>query len=480
LVYTGRKRIGRRKTIILEFIHKDHKENGMSNLSEVTRRKFLWLAGIGTASIGAFSLIPHAFATDSDDPLAIAQEAYIWGLPAVCIRWYFEWARQNNIPLNRFTGNPNLSLPADKAVGPCMNLLYGFAFLDVANEPLVLHVPETNDRYYSVQLIDEYSNDFSYVGRRATGTKEGKYLIVGPRWKGKVPAGLTKIESLTSRILVLTRTLVKGDDDLPAAQAIQKQYALSPLSAYPRILSEELYFLQTIPIPDFSTLGLQFFDQLSAALATLPILPQDAAALRRFEKVGIKAGVHPSQVVDPALRAALIKAVPAANTQIVKADVTDNTNGWSVNYKVTNFIKDPLLKASANLYGPGTHVAQEALYFIGKPDEPLTGANKYTLKFAAGALPPVNAFWSLSAYEGTQFLLIPNPIDRYAIGTVTAGLNPNDDGSLELQLQEEAPEKGTSNWLPISSGPFHLVLRMYQPRPELIDGTYKVPALHKV
>ena len=123
----------------------------MSNLSEVTRRKFLWLAGIGTASVGALSLIPPAFGADSDDPLTIAQEAYIWGLPAVCIRWYFEWARQNNIPLNRFTGNPNLSVPADKAVGPCMNLLYGFAFLEVAKEPLVLHVPETNDRYYSVQ-----------------------------------------------------------------------------------------------------------------------------------------------------------------------------------------------------------------------------------------------------------------------------------------------------------------------------------------
>ena len=452
----------------------------MSNLSEVTRRKFLWLAGIGTASVGALSLIPPAFGADSDDPLTIAQEAYIWGLPAVCIRWYFEWARQNNIPLNRFTGNPNLSVPADKAVGPCMNLLYGFAFLEVAQEPLVLHVPETNDRYYSVQLIDEYSNDFSYVGRRATGTKEGKYLIVGPSWKGKVPAGLKKIESRTNRIFVLTRTLVEGDDDLPAAQAIQKQYALAPLSAYPRIHSKDLYFLQTIPIPDFSTLGVQFFDQLSAALATLPTLPEDAAALHRFEKVGIKAGAHPSQAADPAMRAALIKAVPAANTQIINADVSDNTNGWSVNYKVTNFIKDPLLKASANLYGPGTHVAQEALYFMGKPDEPLIGANKYTLKFAAGALPPVNAFWSLSAYEGPQFLLIPNPIDRYAIGTVTSGLKHGDDGSLELLLQKEAPEKGTSNWLPIASGPFHLVLRMYQPRPELIDGTYKVPALQKV
>lgn len=452
----------------------------MSNLSEVTRRKFLWMAGIGTAAIGASSFIPSAHTADSDDALAIAQDAYIWGLPIVCIRWYFEWAHQNNVPFNRFAGNPNLSVPDDKAIGPCMNLLYGFAWLDVTHEPLVLYVPETNDRYYSIQLMDEYSNDFAYVGRRATGTKEGKYLIVGPSWKGTVPHGLTKIESLTNRIFVLTRTLVKGDDDSPAAQEIQRQYALAPLNEYPRIPSKDLYFLQTIPFPDFSTLGVQFFDQLSAALSSLPVQPEDVAALRRFAKIGIEPGAHPTQSHDEAVRAALLKAVPAANSRIINADVAANVNGWSVNYKVTNFIKDPLLKASANLFGPGTHVAQEALYFIGKPDEPLIGTNKYVLRFAAGALPPVNAFWSLSAYEGPGFYLIQNPINRYAIGTVTSGLKQNADGSLEIQLQKEAPDQGTSNWLPISSGPFHLILRTYQPSPELIDGTYKVPALQKV
>jgi hypothetical protein len=456
------------------------RDKGIPNIGVFTRRHFLWLAGVSTAAVSVKSFTSSAFAAESDDAFAIAQDAYIWGLPIVCIRWYFEWARQNNIPLNRFTGNPNLSVPADKAVGPCMNLLYGFAWLDVTREPLVLRVPATNDRYYSVQLIDEYSNDFAYVGRRATGTQEGKYLIVGPSWKGSVPQGLTKIESLTNRIFVFTRTLVKGDDDLPAAQEIQRQYALAPLSEYPRIPANDLYFLQTIPIPDFSTLGVQFFDQLSAALSSVRIPKEDVASLRQFRKIGIDAGAHPSQAHDGAVRAALLKAVPAANARIINADVVENVNGWSVNYKITNFIKDPLLKASANLYGPGTHVAQEALYFIAKPDEPLSGTHEYVLRFAAGALPPVNAFWSLSAYEGLEFHIIQNPINRYAIGTVTSGLKYEPDGSLEIQLQKKAPEQGTSNWLPISGGSFHLILRTYQPKPELISGDYKVPALQKV
>jgi len=453
----------------------------MSNQLQLSRRRFLWLTGAGTAAMGAMSLVPSLRASESEDAFAIAQDAYIWGLPIVCIRWYFEWAHQNNIPLNRFTGNPNLSVPSDKAVGPCMNLLYGFAWLDLTQEPLVLHVPETSDRYYSVQLIDEYSNDFAYVGRRTTGTKEGKYLIVGPSWTGSVPQGLTKIESLTNRVFVLTRTLVKGDDDLSAAQEIQRQYALAPLSQYPRIPSADLHFLQTIPIPDFSTLGIQFFDQLSAALATLPVQAEDVASLRRFAKIGIGPGAHPSQTPDEALRSALLEAVPAANERIIHADVAADVNGWSVNYHVTNFIKDPLLKASANLYGPGTHVAQEALYFIAKPEEPLNGGvHNYVLRFTAGALPPVNAFWSLSAYEGREFYLIPNPINRYAIGTVTSGLQYNPDGSLEIQLQKNAPEHGTSNWLPVAGGPFHLILRTYQPQPTLISGGYRPSALQKV
>jgi hypothetical protein len=278
----------------------------------------------------------------------------------------------------------------------------------------------------------------------------------------------------------LTRTLVRGDGDLAGAQEIQRQYAVTPLSDYPRKPAPDLYFLQTIPFPDFSTLGVQFFDQLSASLSSVPLLREDAAPLRRFAKIGITPGAHPTQAHDEAVRTALIKAVPAANQRIIDANVAANVNGWSVNYKITNFIKDPLTKASANLYGPGTHVAQEALYFIGKPDEPLTGTNNYVLRFAAGALPPVNAFWSLSAYEGPQFYLIRNPINRYAIGTVTSGLKYGVDGSLELQLQKEAPSQGTSNWLPISSGPFHLVLRTYQPQQALINGDYKMPGLQKV
>ena len=422
-------------------------------------------------------------AAESDEASAIAQDAYIWGFPLVQTRWYFDLARQKNVAVNRFYGKQHLSQPSDKAIGPNIDTLYGFAWLDLAKEPQILRVPDTNDRYYCIQLIDAYANSFTYVGRRVTGTKQGTYAIVGPKWQGTLPAGVQRIEAPTNLVFAFTRTLVAGDADLPAAQKIQRQYALAPLSAYPPILPPEEIAdadLSLFPIPKFGTRGTDFFDDLAAGLVTAPPPADDLAYVRRFAKVGIESGGHPSQLQDPSVRSALRDAVPAADARIKKADYSTKLHGWSVNYKVTNFIKDPLLRAAVNQYGPATHIAQEALYFSAKPEgAPLSGANKYFLKFNAGGLPPVDAFWSLTLY-GADLFLVENPINRYSIGDRTAGLVYGPDGSLEIQIQNQAPARGTSNWLPAPAGPYHLILRTYQPKPALFNGDYKLPPVQQV
>jgi hypothetical protein len=204
--------------------------------------------------MGALSAGSFAAATESTEASAIGQDAYIWGFPLVQSRWYFDLARQKNVALNRFYGKQHLSKPSDKAVGPNIDTLYGFAWLDLAPEPQLIHVPDTNDRYYCIQLIDAYANTFRYIGRRATGTKEGTYAVVGPEWKGTLPTGIQRIDAPTNLVLAFTRTLVAGDADLPAAQAIQRQYALAPLSAYPRIHPPDDIAdadLSLFPIPHF-------------------------------------------------------------------------------------------------------------------------------------------------------------------------------------------------------------------------------------
>jgi hypothetical protein len=460
----------------------------MFEKTEVSRRKFLALAG-ATAGAGAIpfassALASSALAASPDDPPVIAEDAYIWGFPLVLVQRYWDIGREKQIPINRFTGKQHLSRPSDKIVGPNIDTLYGYSWLDLTKEPQLLYVPDTNDRYYSIQLLDEYANTFAYVGRRATGTKEGVFALVGPDWNGNLPAGVQRIYSPTNIGIAFTRTLVQGDADLPAAQAIQRQYALSPLSRYPNVhASGDLpdAELSLFPILQLDKLGVEYFDRLSAGLVAAPPPNEDSPYVSRFAKVGITPGAQPSRSQNPAVVSALRDSVPVAADRIRKADFSTNVNGWTTNYKVTNFIKDPLLRAAVNQYGPATHIAQEALYFSAKPNgQVLSGENKYVLKFPAGQLPPVDAFWSLTLY-GQDFALVDNRINRYSIGDRTAGLAYGSDGSLEIQVQAEPPASGTSNWLPSpSSGSFQLVLRTYQPRPALFNGSYKIPQLQTV
>jgi len=428
----------------------------MSNLSEVTRRRFLWSVGAGAASVSTMSLARFAGGIESAEASAIAQDAYIWGFPLVQTHWYFDLARQKNVAVNRFYAKQHLSKPSDRAVGPNIDTLYGFAWLDLAKEPQVIRVPDTNDRYYCIQLIDAYANTFQYVGRRATGTKAGTYVIAGPKWQGSLPAGARRIDAPTDLVLAFTRTLVTGDADLPAAQKIHSKYALAPLSSYPRIHPPDEVAdadLSLFPIPRFGGRGIEYFDDLAAELAATPPPTDDGASVRRFSKVGIEPGGRPSRSQSQSILSSLRNAAPLADARIKRADYSTKLNGWTVNYKVTNFIKDPLLRAAVNRLGPATHIAQEALYFSAKPEgRPLSGANKYVLRFNAGSLPPVDAFWSLTLY-GADFLLVPNSMDRYSIGDRTAGLVYGAEGSPEIQIQNHPPEQGNSNWLPAPTGP---------------------------
>jgi hypothetical protein len=446
------------------------------------RRSFLAASALATPLAARLSL----WADDSDAEIQkIAEEAYIWGLPLVVQERYLQLAHSAGHPVNRFTLSTGLSTPDDKVAGPNVDTLYGFAWLDLQKEPQVLHVPDTHDRYYSIQLIDTYANSFAYVGRRATGTKEGHYVVAGPGWQGGLPEGLKKIEAPTNRVLALTRTLVRGEADLPGAQAIQLQYTLTPLSKFAETPPDPLNTVSAFnvfPILDLPAGGARFFDDLGAGLASDPPPAREHAPLERFAKAGIGPNHRPAESPDQQLASTLRQAAVAADARVKAANYGTDVNGWNVSYRISSFITDPLLRASVNRWGPGAHVAEEALYFSARADaakQPLSGAASYRLHFPAGQLPPVDAFWSLILY-GPDFFLVRNPINRYSISDRTAGLAHNSDGSLDIYIQHKAPVQGGSNWLPAPDGGFQLILRTYQPRPEVLDRTWKVPPLERV
>lgn len=453
----------------------------MSAYSHVSRRALLEYAGLGAA---AYAALPFsgAFAESVGDE-KLAQDAYIWGYPLVLNNRLFNESAKDGVAPNRFVVQSRLSTPAVNAAGPNVDTLYGSTWLDVSNEPQVIIVPDTHGRYYSIQLVDAYGNSFAYIGRRATGTKSGAYAITAPGWAGKLPSGVKQIAATTPHVFALTRTLVLGEGDLQNALAVQGRYAIAPLSGYPATavaaaLTPEPFKLQP---PNVAARGPAFFDDLGDALRVNPPLPDDRATLARFARLGIGPNLHPSQSGDKALVDLLAAAVPAADEKIKKASYSTHVNGWSVNYQVTNLIWDPLLRASINQYGPGTHIAKEALYFSatsGPDGKQLNGGNRYAIRFAPGGLPPVDAFWSLTLY-GPNFLLVENKIKRYAIGDRTPGLRRGADGSLELTIQHEEPTDA-ANWLPAPAGPFQLILRTYQPRKALFDGSYRLPPLQQV
>jgi hypothetical protein len=117
-------------------------------------------------------------------------------------------------------------------VGVNRDTLPTAGWLDLSKGPLVLHVPDMNDRYYSMQFTDPSKNtNFAYVGKRTTGTQAGDYLITGPGWNGSLPQGMKQISSPNNSVLLLGRVLVYSDSDLETAYSLSKQIQLTPLSS---------------------------------------------------------------------------------------------------------------------------------------------------------------------------------------------------------------------------------------------------------
>lgn len=175
----------------------------------------------------------------------------VWGVGAFAYIFFsprFAYSRLENaivsghnsgappIPINTLYTAPTLATSSSSnnlLSSGNADTLYTVGWLDLSKGPQVLHVPDMADRYYAVQFTDPWGTVFAYVGRRATGTQAGDYLISGPGWQGTVPAGITQqIKSPNNTVLLLGRTLVESDSDLATAYGLAKQIQVTPLSQW--------------------------------------------------------------------------------------------------------------------------------------------------------------------------------------------------------------------------------------------------------
>lgn len=459
-----------------------------------------------TASSRAADVTParsSAAALAEEKARAIAKEAYIYGFPLVDgyrIQYAYYVDRNNpefKAPWNEIRNMPRVFTSEDRAVQtPNSDTPYSMAGLDLRAEPIVLTVPPIEkSRYFSVQLIDSYTHNFAYLGSRATGNDGGSFLIAGPGWKGAKPRGIKKvIQSETELALAVYRTQLFRPDDLDNVKKVQAGYQVQSLSQFlgkpAPPAAPKIEFPKPVT-PEQQKTSPEFFNLLNFVLQFCPTHPTEKALMARFATLGIGAGrTFDAGKLTPALRKAVEAGMADAwqalaefqKSKLDSGEVTSGDMFGTREYLKNNYLYR-MAAAVLGIYGNSKAEAMYPIYSLDGAGENLDASkNRYALRFAAGQLPPVNAFWSLTMYEMPSSLLVANPLSRYLINSpMLPDLKRDADGGLTLYVQHESPGKGQeSNWLPAPGGPFMAVLRLYWPKDEAANGKWKQPPLKRV
>jgi hypothetical protein len=438
-----------------------------------------------------------------EEARAVAKEAYIYASPMVdsygIMYTYFMAPGHPDYkgPMNKLINEARVYTPADTTVQtPNSDTPYSFFGADLRAEPLVITVPEIDPkRYYSIQFVDAYTFNFNYVGSRATGNGAGKFLLAGPGWKGEKPEGIKEIITTeTDLVLGIYRTQLFGPDDIDNVKAIQAGYKLEPLSEY---LGAEappaaptLHFAEPLSKEAQKT-SPGVFEVLNFVLtAYCPTVPSEEALMARFAKINVGPGkTFDLSAFSPEVQQAIKDGIADAWQEFTqfkkdKLDTGEVTSGEI--FGTREFLKNNYLYRMAaavmGIYGNSEQEAVYPLYSVDANGDKLDGSNRYTMHFAYGDGPPVHAFASLTMYKLPESLLVANPINRYLINSpMFHELKKDADGGVTLYIQNESPGKAKeSNWLPAPEGPFMMAMRLYWPKEEVLDGTWKAPKAEKV
>ena len=434
-----------------------------------------------------------------DEARVIAKEAYIYGFPLVDnyrVEYSYFVDRQDpefKAPWNQITNIPRVFLPADTAVQtPNSDTPYSWLGLDLRAEPIVLTLPPIEkERYYSVQLTDAYTFNFAYLGNRTTGNGGGSYLIAGPNWRGQKPKGVQKvIRSETELIIVVYRTQLFSPSDIDNVKKVQAGYKVQTLSEFLGTAAPNaarvIDFIKPLTVEGQKT-SLQFFNVVNFVLQFCPTVPSEKQLRARFAKIGVGAGrTFDPDKLTPEIKTAIEqgKADAWADFAAGVKQMNDGSLTSGDLFGTRQSMKNNYLNrwlGTIGIYGNSKQEAMYPIYRVDADGQNLSGANRYTIRFAPGQLPPVNAFWSLTMYNLPESLLVANPINRYLINSpMLPQLHRDADGGLTLLIQNESPGKDQeANWLPAPKGPFAMYMRLYWPKEAALDGQWTAPKLNK-
>lgn len=421
------------------------------------------------------------------DGYSLGLLAYTWGYPLVrmerIIREYVavpdpKPATSYRAPLNQIGWARELATPEAKDMPTANNDTAYMSCVLQLDAPYILSVPDTSDRYYVINVFNMWQELEHYIGRRTTGTKAGKFAIVPPGWKGRLPRNVTRLDVKTNKVWLWGRIQIQQGEPLGPIHKLQDQFLVSSLD-------KKADPARTLPpLPEIGEDPLGFFTHLAFALKTNAVPAADQALFAQFERIGLtKDGFDPS-VMAEATREGLLEGLatgPAVATASFSSTASKR-EGWDWILGLDSFGFNYPLRAM--IAGPylGGNGEKEAMYPIRYTDsegKPLTGKNNYTIAFTKA--PPVGGFWSLTLYNAEDKMLVENPIHRYKVGTDTKDLVVNKDGSFTIPIQHKKPEDAmAANWLPAPKGGFYVILRLYQPNEDILSGAYVLPQLNRV
>lgn len=449
------------------------------------------LASQGTGAAEAITKAAEAAA--EEEAYATGLEAYLYGYPRVEMarRIHNETLRVRAdqvifAPVNRFYYFDRLARPGDGLVikAPNNDTLYGSAYLNLSDGPVVLRIPPMGDRYYVALVVDAAGNVGTRVGRKVTGPGGVDLVFVGPGYRGAVPEGMRVLRQPANDLWMLMRVASTGGADEAVAAAILKRFTLSELASVRSRPAEGRNVpiaMQPIVAPLAPLDSLEFYKTLDRMLLRNPVPPEDRGLVARWERIGLGKGDFDASNLSAPVRRGLERAIGSGRKVVAAAQfgIANNVNGWNYSDKIGRIRNDWALNAAIALGGFG-NMADDSVYHqrnLDNSGEPMTGAKAYRMTFPAGQLPPVGAFWSISAYDQNSMDLMENPIRRYSIGDRTPGLQPAADGSLTIAIQSVEPtDPGLkANWLPVGPGPFYLIMRSYDPDPRIATGQWAPP-----
>jgi hypothetical protein len=434
------------------------------------------------------------------DAYEIAKEAYVYAYPLLLMDAFMRqgtnYAEPTGIvtqaPYNQFS-HARAFPPADfkAVVRPNVDTLYSSANLDLGPEPLVLSVPAT-ERYFMLPLLSSWTDVFAVPGTRTTGRNTTReFLLVGPGWRGEAPSGVEIIRSPTRLVGIGGRTQTNGISDYDTVHRIQAGYKLTPLSAWgkgnytpPKVNVDPAIDMKTPPPAQVEKMdAATYFARFAELLKDNPPGPFDYPMIHRLERIGYEAGQNfELNGAPPQIKQAFERATTDGKASVAKAARQaggEGGKGWVYTTRSGVYGVDYLYRAAIALCCLGENLPQDAVYPSLSTDSegrPLDGNSRYVLHFDAGKFPPVDAFWSVTAYD-TEGYFIANALNRLALGDRDK-LVTNADGSLDLYIQANTPGGDKeANWLPVDKKPFSLLMRLYSPKSEFLSGSWIPPAV---